>query len=96
MKLNKEHISILEHTINRPAGSPYCGDRKETDELCEVGFMRYVGKKPFVSDPYYGITNEGRKALVEQTSENKKSKTPELDKLLDHANKLKVLQIFQP
>ena len=60
MELTNEHIEILKHT--QKVGL-FCGGSKEMDDLCEVKMMEYVGKKPFVPDPYYRLTKDGISAL---------------------------------
>lgn len=61
--LNKEQRAIMEHTINRAAGGFYCGDSKDMQKLVELGFMESAGKKTFVPDEYFKITNEGKQYL---------------------------------
>jgi len=63
MDLNKEHIAILDHTLYRAPGSRYCGDSDEMQELCKEGLMKCIGKVSFCPDKYFGITQNGRKAL---------------------------------
>lgn len=60
MELNDEQKAIIEHTIKNGL---FCGGSKDMDELCELGFMKFVGEKPFVPDPYYRVTTAGRQAL---------------------------------
>lgn len=61
--LTKEQINILDHTINRAAGSLYCGGGKDMDALVSAGFMVSAGRKPFVPDEYFIITSTGKAAL---------------------------------
>lgn len=63
MKLNREQIEILDHTVNRSAGGFYCGGSDEMDALLDCGLMEYAGMKSFAPDKYYKITSKGRKAL---------------------------------
>jgi hypothetical protein len=63
MELNKEQIAILYHTTHRAAGGFYCGDSPDMRELMAEGLMVSVGRKSFVPDEYFRITNKGRKAL---------------------------------
>jgi hypothetical protein len=53
----------MEHTSSRAAGGLYCGDSKDMQELVKVGFMASAGKKSFVPDEYFKLTNKGRAAL---------------------------------
>lgn len=60
MMLTSKHTEILEHTYFRAAGQTYCGMEHELDELCFIGFMQHVGRKSFVPEPYYRLTEYGR------------------------------------
>ena len=61
--LSRYEQDILWHTEHRAAGGFYCGGGPDMDSLVERGLMEYAGRKPFVPDPYYRITSEGRAAL---------------------------------
>ncbi len=63
MTLTKEHISIMKHTRDRAAGGYYCGDSPQMRELVADGMMYFAGRKSFVPDPYFALTNKGREAL---------------------------------
>ena len=67
MKISNEHIEILKHTIKNEL---FCGSSSQMDELCEAGLMELVGKKSFVPDPYYRVTEEGKKAVDSRGEEN--------------------------
>jgi len=60
MELNKEHIGIMEHTLSNRV---FCGESKEMDELCQAGYMKCLGNKPFVTDKYYCLTRSGSEIL---------------------------------
>ena len=60
MEINIEQKEILKHTIKN---GEFCGDSLDMDFLCKQGFMEYIGKKPFVPDGYYKITDEGKKLI---------------------------------
>ncbi len=62
MELNDEHKEILAHTARNRF---FCGDGREMKELCDAGLMEYAGRKSFVPDPYFAITEKGREALRE-------------------------------
>jgi hypothetical protein len=63
MKLTKEHIEIMRHTRDRAAGGYYCGDSPAMQELVAEGLMSYAGRKSFVPDPYFQLSQKGREAL---------------------------------
>ena len=60
MRLNDEQLAILEHTLQNGV---FCGGGNDMDVLCEWGYMRYIGTKSFVPDPYYKITAIGKKKV---------------------------------
>lgn len=64
MKLSKQHIGILDHTLHRAANQQFCGDSPAMQELVEAGLMRSLGRKSFAPDEYFGITRAGRTALA--------------------------------
>lgn len=63
MNLTTEHIEIMRHTRDRAAGGFYCGDSREMQELVAEGLMTFAGRKSFVPDPYFQLTEKGREAL---------------------------------
>lgn len=64
MKLSKNQIEILEHTIRNKI---YNADKGETDmkALVDLGLMKLVGAPKWQSGEYFTITREGREALIE-------------------------------
>jgi hypothetical protein len=58
--MTQEQKEILKHANKHIF---YCGGGPDMDSLCDQGLMAYAGKKSFVPDPYYKITNAGKKAL---------------------------------
>ncbi len=65
MKLNKEQLAILDHTVHRAPGGFYCGDSSDMQELVTNGLMKFAGFKPGVFDKYFKITSKGRDHLSE-------------------------------
>lgn len=63
MELSKEQIQVLEHTIYQAAGGLYCGEDDDVKTLCKLGMMEPAGRKSFVPDPYFRVTNLGREYL---------------------------------
>lgn len=63
MNLSKEHISIMEHTRDRAAYGLYCGDSLAMRELVAGKLMISAGRKSFVSDEYFRLTEKGYEAL---------------------------------
>lgn len=61
--ITNEQLEILRHTAYRAAGGLYCGGGADMDRLVRNGFMRCVGWKSFVPDPYFVITEAGRDIL---------------------------------
>lgn len=62
MELTKEHLSIMEHT---DLNQMYCGSEPELQELCDAGLMKCMGRKSFVPDPYYRLTDKGRESVYQ-------------------------------
>lgn len=62
-ELSKEQEAILDHTQYKAHNKVYCGGSSDMNELIKLGFMEFVGKKPFTSDNYYTITKKGIEAL---------------------------------
>ncbi len=63
MKLDNEHIAILNHTAYESADGLYCGGGPEMQDLVGAGLMTSAGRKGFVPDEYFRITGLGRVAL---------------------------------
>lgn len=63
MNLSTEQKAILDHTMHRTAGGLYCGGGRDIDALVDAGMMVEVGRKSFVPEAYFRITNKGREAL---------------------------------
>lgn len=61
--ITKNQREILEHTAYRTADGFYCGDSKDMQELIQLGLMTSAGKKPFVPDGYFKLTDAGCKFL---------------------------------
>ena len=60
MDLKTTHLEIMQHTdLNKM----YCGEEPELIELAEAGLMKCLGRKPFVPEPYWVLTTEGRETL---------------------------------
>ena len=55
-ELNAEQKSILEHTNKVRI---FCGDSPDMKILCDKGLMESAGRKSFVPDEYFMITNNG-------------------------------------
>lgn len=62
--LNREQIGILDHTLHRAAGGLYCGDGKDMQALVAAGLMVSAGRKSFVPDEYFRITEAGRRVYL--------------------------------
>jgi len=62
-ELNKEHYAIMDHANSRAAQGHYCGDSKEMQDLVSLGLMKSLGKKSFVPDEYFRITEAGKAEL---------------------------------
>ena len=63
MRINKEKIAIMDHTVHRAAGGVYCGDSRDMQEMVDDGLMESAGKKSFVPSEYFRITARGRGVL---------------------------------
>ncbi len=63
LQVTPAQLEILRHTAYVAAGGFYCGGGKDMDALVSADLMEYAGKKSFVPDPYFRITNKGREAL---------------------------------
>ena len=57
--MTNEQIGILNHTRYRSAYGMFCGDSKDMQELCHMGYMESAGRKSFVPDEYFKITRKG-------------------------------------
>jgi hypothetical protein len=62
--LSDEEVAILRHTPTCAQGR-YCGDSQEMQNLVARGMMEPLGKTAWCPDPYFGLTNYGRKVLKE-------------------------------
>lgn len=58
--LGFEHYQILKHTQKNKL---FCGDSEFMQELVKQGLMESAGKKPFVPDEYFRLTNIGHELL---------------------------------
>ena len=72
--MTEEQIQIMKHTDSRAACGLYCGDSPDMQDLVKKGFMVLVGGKSFVPDPYFALTNKGKKYLRELYIQKEKSK----------------------
>jgi hypothetical protein len=63
MRLNREQLDILDHTMHRTANGLFCGSSPDMQELVRAGFMVEAGFKSFVPDPYFKITGKGIEAF---------------------------------
>lgn len=61
--INKEQLSILRHTSQSASGALYCGDSPDMQGLVGAGLMAPAGRKSFVPEPYFALTNKGRAVL---------------------------------
>jgi len=60
VNINKNQIDILEHTQNRASNGFYCGDSEDMQGLIGLGLMESAGRKSFVPDEYFRMTDKGR------------------------------------
>lgn len=63
VKLTKEQLSILDHTVNRAARGMYAGGGSDMEVLTKAGFMVSHGKCGVGPDEYFSITNTGKEYL---------------------------------
>jgi hypothetical protein len=63
MELSKNQLGILNHTVQRSAHEFFCGDSPDMQKLVEKEFMVSAGRKSFVPDEYFQITDKGREVL---------------------------------
>lgn len=61
--MTHEQIEIMKHTRDRAAGGYYCGDSPAMQELVVEGLMAFAGRKTFVPDSYFELTDKGHAAL---------------------------------
>jgi len=61
-RITGEQLEILRHTANAAAGGLFCGEGPDLDGLAELGLMELAGRKGFVPDPYWRLTDKGREA----------------------------------
>jgi len=66
--MNKEQIEILKHTLKVQF---YCGDSKDMKILCDYGLMESAGRKSFVPDEYFKITERGKNYLNAQSTKGR-------------------------
>ena len=66
MELTKNQIDILDHTTHRTANGLFCGGSEDMQSLVENGLMYSQGTTGFCPDEYFGITQLGRKELLEK------------------------------
>lgn len=65
IELTPEQKEIIIHTATRAPQGLYCGDGHELWGLAAMGLMERVGRKAFVPDPYWRLTEEGLKVFDE-------------------------------
>lgn len=63
-QLTREQWDILDHALHRAPGGLYCGGGADMIGLVNQGLMVYVGRKSFVPEPYYRITQKGKEVYV--------------------------------
>lgn len=63
IELTPEQKEIIIHTATRAPQGHYCGDGHELWGLAVMGLMERIGRKPFVPDPYWRLTEEGLKVF---------------------------------
>lgn len=66
--LTAEEIGILDHTLHRASNRLYCGDSDAMQRLVKLGLMQLSGTVAWCPDPYFVITNEGRRVLKDLRS----------------------------
>lgn len=62
--LTQQQRDILHHTMHNASGGRFCGGGSVMDSLVAAGFMRSLGRVSWCPDEYFGITEDGRKALA--------------------------------
>jgi len=60
ISVNKNQVDILSHTQTGAAGGFYCGDSEDMQGLVLLGLMESAGRKSFVPDEYFRMTDKGR------------------------------------
>jgi hypothetical protein len=58
--MDPEEFDIVDHAINRAAGGLFCGDSPAMQRLVADGLMEPAGRKSFVPEPYFRVTDAGR------------------------------------
>jgi hypothetical protein len=58
-----EQLAIMRHAATRAANGHYCGDGPDMRALVARGLMESAGRKPFVPDEYFRLTEQGREFL---------------------------------
>ena len=69
--MNKRQVEILDHVESRAANGLFCGDSSDMQALVMAGLMMSAGRKSFVPDEYFCITDAGREALYAVWAERK-------------------------
>ena len=62
--LSREQLSILDHTQYRAASGLFCGGGKDMEVIVAFGLMESAGRKSFVPEEYFRITDKGRRVLA--------------------------------
>ena len=65
-ELTPGQIEILKHTVINCSNGLYCGDSPDMQKLIELGLMEFAGRKSFVPDPYFRITDAGFDRALEE------------------------------
>ncbi|MDH5572872.1 MAG: hypothetical protein OEY89_13990 [Gammaproteobacteria bacterium] len=66
--LNQEQEDIILHTHKNGL---FCGSSPDMDILVKLGLTICVGKKSFVPDPYYSLTDSGLDYALDKLKEVK-------------------------
>lgn len=64
--MKKALIDILLHTRDRAANRVFCGNSEEMQELCDKGYMKYIGKTLYAPDSFFTITKAGLEQIKER------------------------------
>ncbi len=65
LKLTKNQIDIIDHTLHRTANGLFCGNSDDMQTLVRLGLMYSQGKAGFCPDEYFGVTAKGRAVFDE-------------------------------
>ena len=71
VKLTKNQILILGHTVNRAVGGYFCGESLNMLKLTKLGLMEPAGKKACCDDKFYKITAWGKQRLNAEVQKQK-------------------------